>query len=211
MVKKALVCVLTLGVIALLGTKVEAHLIYLSGRWLTHSSINCEQVIEKVSNPDVHKALSNCKITASLVQVLCINPNGRQVVGQAATQITVVEAVELTPDQLTKDDKTQNQIKLEIIVNDPPALFNPAFCVGGTGATQGGGKASQWTVIDVEILEFVGAGELSECLDTECLSLSLSSTISSKCTLPAPFSVKNPPPAGIEYNCSNPVIEHVGH
>jgi hypothetical protein len=211
MLKKVFVTVLTVGVVALLGTKVEAHLIYLSGRWITHKSINCEQVIEKVRNPDVHKALSTCEITASLVQVLCTNPKGRKIVGQAATQITVVDAVELTPDQLSKDDKTQDQVNLSIIVEDPPALFNPQFCVGGTGATKGGGTASQWTVIDVEVLEFVGAGKLSECLDTECLSLSTSSTISAKCTLPAPFSVTNPPPVGIEYNCSDPVIEHVGH
>lgn len=207
MFKKVLAGALTIGVVALLASTVEAHLIYLSGRWITHSSINCEQVIDKVGNPDVHKAKSQCKITASLVQVLCKNPRDQLVTGQAATQVTVVDEEQINLDQLSKDEKTQNQITLDIIVNDPPALFNPQFCVGG----QGKGNASQWTVIDVEILEFAGVGELYECLDAECLSLSLSSTITSKCTLPAPFGVNNPPPAGIEYNCSAPVITHVGH
>ena len=208
---KLLVGVLTFGIVGLLGTNVEAHLLYVSGRWLTHSSINCEQVIEKVRNPDVHLARSTCRITASLVQVLCVNPKGRRVVGQAATQITVVDEEEIDLSQLSKDQQTQDQVILEIIVEDPAALFNPQFCVGGTGFRQGGGDASQWTVIDVEILEFASLGELFECDDTECLSRSLSSTISAKCTLPAPFSVTNPPPSGTPYDCGTPVIEHFLH
>jgi len=211
MIKKFLAGLLTLSVVALFGGTAEAHLIYSSGRWLTHSSINCEQVIEKVRNPDVHLAQSNCTITASLVQVLCINPKGRQVVGQAATQITVVDEVQIILDQLSKDEKERDQVTLNIIVEDPPAFFNPQFCVGGTGFRQGGGDASQWTVIDVEILEFTGLGELFECNDTACSSRSLSSTISAKCTLPAMFSVTNPPPPDTEYSCGNPVIEHFLH
>ena len=215
MVKRVLaINVLMLTAVLFLHAKAEAHLIYSAGRWLTHSSINCEQVIDKARNPDVHLALSECAITASLVQVLCVNPSGHEVTGAAATNITAVTAGEIDFDQLSKEDKKKGKVNLSLVVEDPAALFNPQFCVGGQGGSIGGGDVSQWTVVDVEILEFVARGELSECIgptDVPCSSLLLSSTIQANCALPPPFSVTNPPDPGIEYDCGDPIIEHVGH
>lgn len=215
MIKRSLgISILMICAILLLDTKAEAHLIYVSGRWLTHSSVKCEQVIDKAKNPDVHLALSNCAITASLVQVLCVNPSGQEVTGTAATQITAVTEGEIDFDQLSKEDKKKGKVHLSLVVEDPEALFNPEFCVGGKGSVLGGGAASQWTVAKVEILEFLARGVLSECTgpkDAPCSLLLISSTIQTSCALPPPFSVTNPPPEGIEYDCDDPIIEHVGH
>jgi hypothetical protein len=66
---------LGLALLAMLGTKAEAHYIYANGRWIYHS-VGCIAELESVLDPATVPSSVECVVNTKWVETLCQDPSG---------------------------------------------------------------------------------------------------------------------------------------
>ena len=200
MFKRALtIGLLGVSLVTLLGTSAEAHYQgYSAGVHV--SSIECILGIKSVPNPDTHPAAVQCVVTTALTEILCLNPNGREVRSGRLTRRVALVAQEAI-DQRDITDKRRGKAEVKVLVPDDP-LLNPEFCIN-----------PQWIPIDALIRELTAVFNVYECVgpaENPCLVLgTLASTVEADCILPAEFNFDNLPPPGTPYECAVGDFVHV--
>lgn len=194
MLKRVLIIGLLLSVAAaMLGTRAEAHYIYVSGRLIKHSLL-CSLDLKGVANPATNPALSECVIEVHLLDILCRNPqNNNTHPGRAATQTVLI-----AEDQIDQSDITgKGKAHVEILVEDDP-LLNPEFCVN-----------PNWIPIEVLVREATVHLNTFTCTDDACSTKVLASTAQLDCVLPSEFNLENLPPVGTPYQCTQTSSQHL--
>jgi hypothetical protein len=176
------------GVMALWSLNASAGYIIIGGK-VYYSSVGCQLDLKGVKNTDVKPAELRCEVTASLVDVLCENPNGHVTTpGQAATQQVLVAEQPFIPAQLV-DGK--GKATVSVTVEDDPLLAIPGLCVN-----------TNWTPIAVLVRETQVNMSIWECNGTdpgfpcEGDTNTLKSTLKTSCKLPDKYNFGNPPISG---------------
>jgi len=130
MLKKVLVTlVLTVGVIAILRVKVDAHLEgYVYTPTIRHiASYDCTVNIEQVRNLEQHQALFRCEAIATSFEVLCRNPNGRVTFGNNIQEtVLVIGESELGEGNITDRDGSKATATVPVDDTDLLAAANQA-------------------------------------------------------------------------------------
>ena len=103
MIKRILaVGLLSIVVLATLGVEAQAHYTYVKGKLVYHS-LECEEVLKGVKNPDTNPSRVDCIVVSNVVETLCSNPAGNDVdPGNSATQVTVGGTTQLTSNNFNK-------------------------------------------------------------------------------------------------------------
>lgn len=163
------------------------------------ATVRCNLFIKSVPNPDVKPSQFQCTATVHLVQVLCLNPSGHKVKGEAATQIAIVGKSEINQGDIT--DKQKGIAFKEVFISDEP-LLNPEFCVN-----------PNWTPIEALAFELTAELEVSECTgpDPDPCSVTVPTWLETHdCVLPPEFDIQdNSPPPGTPYTCTLSSKEHL--
>jgi hypothetical protein len=191
---------LGLALLAMLGTKAEAHYIYVNGRWIYHS-VGCIAELESVLNPATVPSSVECVVNTGLVETLCQGPNGLVHTVSLPIQVTLVSKALIAPGDVTGPGLAE----VEVIVPDAPLLnvnLNPA-CVNSTPiAVLIHNMASTITV-------FRCVGLVAD----PCLVRLVTSTAEAQCELPAQFNLENYPanlpPDGTPFTCTDLISAHV--
>jgi hypothetical protein len=180
---------LGVGLLAMLGTKTEAHYMHVNGKWVYHS-IGCQATIGSLSDPPDRLAVV-CEVTTAVVETLCPDLS----IVSLPIQVTLSAERQIAP----------GKTKVEVIVSDAPLLdvdLNPS--------------CGDSTPIDVLIRNMDSTISVFQCagpVGDPCSVRLLTSTAAAQCELPAQFNLdnypKNLPPDGTPFTCTYPVIEHV--
>jgi len=187
------------GLLAMLGSKAEAHYMYANGRWVYHS-VGCISEIEPVSDPATYPAAVGCTVTTAQVETLCQDGSGFVYPVSLSLQLTLDALAAIVPANVTG-----GQAEVEVVVPDAPLLnvnLNPS-CVNATP-------------IAVLIRSMASTITVFRCvglLGDPCLVRLVTSTAEALCELPAQFSFdnypENLPPDGTPFSCTEPVVVHV--
>jgi hypothetical protein len=185
---------LGIGLLAMLGTKAEAHYMYVNGKWVYHS-IGCQATIGSLSDPP-DRLVVECVVDTAVVETLCPDMS----IVSLPIQVRLVAQVLITPGQAQVEE-----VKVEVIVSDAPLLnvnLNPS--------------CGDSTPTDVLIRNMDSTISIFQCagpVGDPCSVRLLTSIAAAQCELPAKFKLdnypKNLPPDGTRYTCTYPVIEHV--
>lgn len=191
---KRVMTVMMVGLVAILGTKAEAHYMYVSGKYYYHS-VGCEVTIGSVPvHPDPVEVkcqlitITQDPITGQIlppVEVLCQNQN----------IITLPNPVSLVAQVLTDPGETH----VEVIVSSSPFLQH--LCDGSDPTA-------------VLIHNFASTITISKCVGlfaNPCSVLLPTSTATTlRCMLPTEenYDIYNLPDDGTPYTCSVPVSAH---
>jgi hypothetical protein len=182
------------GLLAMLGTKVEAHYMYVSGEWVYHS-VGCIAEIESVSDPATVPASVECVVATVQVETLCPDLS----IVSSPIEVSLIAQAPITLDNII----TEGRAQVEVIVPDTPLLNlsivqNACITIGSTP-------------IAVLIRHIESTVNVLECIGPLCLVRQLSSTFEEpvQCELPAQFNFGNHD--GAAFICTDPVIEHFGH
>ena len=159
MLKKVLVTlILTVGVIAILRVKVDAHLEgYIYTPTIRHiASYDCTLNAENAGNVNQHPALFRCDAIATSFEVLCRNPNGRVTFGNNIQAILLPGESEVGEGNIT-DRTAGNKVTAVVDVDDTDLLAAAdSFCSD---------RNRNWTLAD----EFVKVWEVFlRTYDLEC-------------------------------------------
>jgi hypothetical protein len=168
---------------------------YVNGRWIV-GSVVCDALLKSVPNPDVKPGQIECVASTALIDVLCKNPTGKQVLpGQSAIQQVLVGQKQIDQGDIT--DKVKGKAEVKVELSDDP-LLKPEFCVN-----------TNWTPIDVLVRVFTGTMNAYSCTGPSsdpCSEKVLENTRKMNCALPASYGFDNypanVPPAGTPYDCS---------
>jgi hypothetical protein len=104
---------LDFGLLAMLGTKAEAHYMYVNGKWVYHS-VGCQATIGSLSDPPDPLAVE-CVVNTAVVETLCPDLS----IVSLPIQVSLVAQVLIAP----------GQAQTEVIVPDAPLLdvnLNPS-------------------------------------------------------------------------------------
>lgn len=176
----------------------SAHYTIVAGKLFYHS-LQCDAVLKSVPNPDAHPGEVECAASTSLIEVLCQNPAGSDVLpGQSATQVVIVGEDQIDQDDIT--DKKKGKANVSVVLPDD-SLLKPEFCVN-----------PNWDPIDVIVRATSATFKAYKCEGPDedpCSEKILTSTLETNCVLPAGYDFDNLPPLGTPYECSEPVIVHV--
>lgn len=187
---------LGVGLLAMLGTKAEAHYMYVNGDWVYHS-IGCQATIGSLLNPP-GPLVEECVVNTAMVETLCPDLS----IVSLPIQVSLVAQVLMAP----------GQTQAEVIVSDAPLLdvnLNPS--------------CGDSTPTDVLILNMNSTISIFQCVGpvvAPCSVRLLTSTAAAQCELPAQFNLdnypENLPPDGTPYTCTNsinsllpPVVTHI--
>ena len=174
------------ALLAMLGTKAEAHYMYAGGDWYYHS-VGCQATIGSLLNPPDPLAVQ-CVVTTALVETLCSDLS----IVSLPIQVSLSAQVQIPP----------GQTQVEVLVSDSP-LLNPTV----------NNACGSLVPIDVLIRNFASVVTISKCVGLGCLVQLVTSTAAATCTLPAGYNLvnypANLPPDGTPFTCTNPVIVHV--
>jgi hypothetical protein len=171
------------------------------GMWWYYGSIDGCATITQVRNPEQHPAQLRCEVKVTKVQTLCENPHNHDVnPGESATKVVFVATNQIDGNELlnSKEQKVKNTAGLCVEIDDNDCsidpetgepsspLCNDAFCVN-----------PNWHILDVLTTEFVATCTTEQCTgddpDNPCAQTVPRDTESCACTLPAGYSVENPP------------------
>lgn len=188
--------VLSAGLVALGGSTGEAgnwSYVRPPGTWFYYGSIDGCSLIGSVPNPDTHPALFSCEIQISEVDTLCQNPAGNVVPGKASTKgVTFIAKHQLQQSDLLA--KSRGKANACIKVDDTAAgspLLDDDLCVN-----------PNWHLIGALTTQFLAVCTTQQCTGTDnpatpeneaCNTTVIKDTQRCQCTLPAGFSVDNPP------------------
>jgi hypothetical protein len=177
---------IAVGVMALWSLNASAGYIIIGGK-LYYRSVGCELDLKGVKNTDVKPAEARCEVTASLVDVLCENPDGHNTApGQAATQQVLVAEQEFIPADNLVDGKGKATVLVG--VDTDPLLDLPGLCVN-----------PNWTPVKVLVRETQVNMSIWECNGTgtdPCEGGTLKGTLKTSCKLPDQYNFDNPPVSG---------------
>jgi hypothetical protein len=175
---------LSVGLLAMLGTKAEAHYMYVHGKWVYHS-IGCQATIGSLLDPP-GPLVEECVVNTAMVETRC---SDRSIV-IFPIEVTLVAEVLIPP----------GQPQAEVVVSDDPLLdvnLNPA--------------CGDSTPTDVLILNMNSTISIFQCVGpvvAPCSVRLLTSTAAAQCELPAQFNLdnypENLPPDGTPYTCTDP-------
>jgi hypothetical protein len=176
------------GLLAMLGTKAEAHYYYYNGYWY-YDSVGCDVTIGSLpTTPDPLDVV--CVVTTTQVEALCPLPQPHVV----SLSIQVI----LSAQQHLVPAPGQAQAHVQVVVSDTPLLSNPdilAACSNSTPTAVLIRKLASTVTIQCE-------GPSSSCL----APLLTTSTATATCTFPLvdahgnPYDLlTNPPQSGTKY------------
>jgi hypothetical protein len=170
MLKRVLMIGIAMGVgIAVLniGTA-QAQWQYLRppGMWWWYGSLKGCGTITKVRNPDQHPARMTCRVEVTAIEILCDNPAGNQVWGEAATQVVLGGKNDIDDDDLleSKKGKKKNRADLCVTIEDGDCIYDPdtgeynsplcdpEFCVNPL-----------WNPVDVLTTKFTATCDTEQC------------------------------------------------
>jgi hypothetical protein len=177
---------LGVALLAMLGTKAEAHYMYVDGEYYYHS-VGCQVTIGSLASPPDPLAVG-CLVVTAQVETLCPDLS----IVKLPIQLNLSNQVLIPP----------GQTQVEAIVSDSP-LLDP------TVNNACGGVAP----IAALIRNFVGTVTISKCSGLGCLVKLMTSTAVSTCTLSASYDLVNYPahlpPDGTPFTCASPIVTHV--
>ncbi len=177
---------LGIALLAMFGTKAEAHYMYAHGDWVYHS-VGCQVTIGSLATPP-DPLVVNCLVVTAMVESLCPD----QSIVSLALQVNLVAQVQTTP----------GQTQVEVPVSDSP-LLNP-------GLNNACGSVAPVAVL---IRNMASTVTISKCVGVGCLVQLVTSTAVATCTLPPGYSLANypanVPPDGTPFTCTTPVVVHV--
>jgi hypothetical protein len=186
------------GLIALLGTKADAHYMYASGRYIYHS-VGCIAEIEAVPNPAVSPAVVECIVVTAVVETLCQDASGNRYPVIAPLQVSLSAQASIVPANVTA-----GLAEVEVVVPDSP-LLNVNLNLSCTSATP----------IAVLIRNMAPTVTVFRCVGSiagPCAVRLMTSTATALCELPAQYSLDNYPanlpPDGTPFACTDPLIVH---
>jgi hypothetical protein len=177
---------LGVALLAMLGTKAEAHYMYVDGEYYYHS-VGCQVTIGSLASPPDPLACG-CLVVTAQVETLCPDLS----IVSLPIQLNLSNQVLIPP----------GQTQVEVPVSDKP-LLDPAV------NTACGGVAP----IAALIRNFASTVTISKCFGLGCLVKLVTSTAVTTCTLPALYDLvnypANLPPDGAPFTCASPIIAHV--
>jgi hypothetical protein len=185
------------GLAALRGGTAEAgNWAYLRppGTWFYYGSIDGCAAIGSVPNPDNHPAQLSCEFEITEVATLCQNPQNHDVnPGKAATKVFFTGKHQLEQsDMVTKTKGKANAcVKVDEMADGSP-LLDDGLCVN-----------PNWHLLGALTTQFQAICRTEQCTGTDnpnttdvneaCNTTVVKDTQRCQCTLPAEFSVDNPP------------------
>lgn len=174
------------ALLAMLGTKAEAHYMYVNGEYYYHS-VGCQATIGSLSNPPDPLAVQ-CVVTTAQVETLCQDLS----IVSLPIQLSLSAQVQIPP----------GQTQVEVLVSDSP-LLNPA--VNNT--------CGNLAPIAALIRNMASTVTISQCVGSDCSVRLVTSTAQAQCALPAGYNLSNYPanlpPDGTPFTCTAPVTVHV--
>ncbi len=176
---------LGVGLLAMLGTKAEAHYVYANGRWYYHS-VGCEVEIGSLPNPR-DDVIVKCAVTTVEVEAKCSNGS-----------ITDPLSIEvLLTDQ---EELEAGQTEVEVIVDDDSLRSNSSI------VSECGGIA------DDVLIRSMASTVTIQCVGPSAtcglLSLVPTSIAVAACTLPSACTLNICEDDDREYSCSS-IVTHV--
>jgi hypothetical protein len=157
------------------------------GTWFYYGSIDGCSAIGSVPNPDTHPAQFSCEFEVTEVQTLCQNPQNQDVnPGKAATNVTFFAKHQLQQsDILAKSRGKANAcVKVDEMADGSP-LLDDDLCVN-----------PNWHLIGALTTQFKATCRTEQCTgptDNPCSTTVVKDTQICQCTLPAGYSIENPP------------------
>lgn len=180
---------LSVGLLAMLATKADAHYMYVSGNYYYHS-VGCQATIGSLPNPPDPLAVG-CVVNTVQVETLCPDLS----IVSLPIQANLVAQVKIPP----------GQTEVEVIVSDNP-LLNP-------GLNNACGTLSPIAVLIRNMASTITVFRCVGLVVDPCLVRLPTSTATALCELPAQFNFdnypENLPPDGTPFTCTDPVIVHV--
>jgi hypothetical protein len=177
---------LGVALLAMLGTKTEAHYMYVGGDWVYHS-VGCQVTIGSLASPPDPLAVG-CLVVTAQVETLCPD----QSIVSLPLQLNLSALVQILA----------GQTQVEVPVSDNP-LLDPTVNTACGGVTP----------IDALIRNFASTVTISKCFGSGCLVKLVTSTAVTTCTLPALYDLlsypAHLPPDGTAFTCASPIITHV--
>jgi len=193
MFKRAKTIGLTLvGLLAMLGTKAEAHYMYANGEWVSHS-VGCQ--ITELDSVGTASWAAACLVVPTKVDVRCQNlsiVNSLAISGVTLVGPTILNLQGQPPAE-----------GVEVTVDDAPLLevstvVNACLFYGSTPS-------------DVLIREMESTISLFKCDSlVGCSVLLLTGTAAAECSLSTYYHLDNPP-NGAAFSCTEPVKVHLLH
>jgi len=172
------------GLLAMLGTKAEAHYMYANGHYYYHS-VGCE-ITQFDSMPTTFWGWgATCAVITTKVDALC--PNSFI----ASLQIQVV----LAP--MTAIYLPGQALPVEVIVDDSPLKVHPSI-VSACGGSNANAVLIQNMISTITVFLCDGVGP---CLPFTPLD-PVTSTVTASCGLPLGYSPNNLPPDRTPYTCT---------
>ena len=187
---KSVKTIALVGLLAMLGTKAEAHYMYYDGRYYYHS-VGCEVTIGDLpSSPD--PVAVHCLVATLKLETLCPDES----------IVSSLLQVNLSAQELLDAGETQ----VEVLVSDSP-LLNPNI----------NNACGSSTPTDILIRKMASTVTISQCASLvghPCSVLVTTSTAATTCELSEDYDLEdypnNLPPDGTEFSCTDPpTIVHV--
>lgn len=173
---------LGIGLLAMLGTKAEAHYVYYNGHWYYHS-VGCQV---EIGSMETAPATVKCVVTPTLVETLCTDLS--IVTGLTITGFSIEAQV-----QEIEPDNGQATVEVSIDPDDDALLqevinLYPLVCGG--------------TPIDALIRSMASTVTIYKCVGSSdpCSSLLLTYTKNVTCALPSGCTLDECP--NNEYTCT---------
>lgn len=177
---------LGVALLAMFGTKAEAHYMYAHGDWVYHS-VGCQVTIGSIPSSPVSTVV-HCLVVTAMVESLCPDES----IVSSALQLNLSSQVQTT----------SGQTYVEVPVSDSPLLNHALNNACGSDDP------------DAALIRTMASTvTISKCVGLGCAVQLVTSTAVATCTLPSGYSLvnypANIPPDGTPFTCTSPVVVHV--